>query len=267
MQFLHVDKIKRHMGNGCTEPLLAVLSNGEKQLHAVIKTQDNIQGSLTLLNELVCYKISYALNILMPESGIAFIDNDTQVKEGLITDEDIGACFYSKYIDKTTILNEAIVDLISNKAIYEDIILFDHLVYNKDRNRGNLLITTGKAEKLLYAIDHSHVFKNETIWDGICLEQGIACNDYLDKDIVKSNEYLYGIFNRNKNISMNSLLEASKKFKKVITKDFLDEIMGDIPKSWVISYDDLKVLKKYLLYRKENINEMCEMIAKYNEWR
>lgn len=71
------------------------------------------------------------------------------------------------------------MDYISNKETYEEIILFDQLIYNKDRNKGNLFISTGKGAKLLYAIDHTHVFKNATIWDSICFRQGISDNDYI----------------------------------------------------------------------------------------
>ena len=265
MQLLHVDKIERHIENGCTEPFLAILNTGEEKIHAVIKTKDNIQGILTLINELVCYKLANAIGILMPDSGVATIDDQTIVEENMLTDDGYGSCFYSKYIERASILNENIMDFISNKEAYEEIILFDHLTYNKDRNKGNLLISTGKGAKLLYVIDHSHVFKNATIWDSICFRQGISDNDYLDVDILEANGY--GLFFRNKTIIKDSLLKIAEKFKHVITKQLLDDIINSIPSDWKIPNKNLEALKIYLLYRVEHMNEMCEIIADYKEWR
>ena len=265
MQLLHVDKIERRIENGCTEPFLAILNTGEEKIHAVIKTKDNIQGILTLINELISYKLANAVGILMPDSGVATIDSQTIIEENVLTDDDFGSCFYSKYIERASILNENIMDYISNKEAYEEIILFDHLTYNKDRNKGNLLISTGKGAKLLYAIDHTHVFKNATIWDSICFRQGISDNDYLDVNILEANGY--GLFFRNKTFCKNSLLKIAEKFKMVITKQLLDDIINRIPRDWKISNNDLEALKNYLLYRVEHMNEMCDMIANYKEWR
>ncbi len=265
MQLLHVDKIERHIENGCTEPFLAILNTGGEKIHAVIKTKGNIQGILTLINELVSYKLANAIGILMPDSGVATIDNQTMLEENILTDDDFGSCFYSKYIERASILNENIMDCISNKEAYEEIILFDHLTYNKDRNKGNLLISTGKGAKLLYAIDHTHVFKNATIWDSICFRQGISLNDYMDVGILEANGY--GLFIRNKTINKDSLLRIAEKFKQVITKQLLDDIINSIPDDWKIPDKDLEALKIYLLYRVEHMNEMCEMIANYKEWR
>lgn len=138
MQLLHVDKIERHIENGCTEPFLAILNTSGEKIHAVIKTKGNIQGILTLINELVSYKLANVIGILMPDSGVATIDNQTMLEENILTDDDFGSCFYSRYIERASILNENIMDCISNKEAYEEIILFDHLTYNKDRNKGNL---------------------------------------------------------------------------------------------------------------------------------
>ena len=265
MQLLHVDKIERHIENGSTEPFLAILNTGEEKIYAVIKTKDNIQGTLTLINELVCYKLANAIGILMPNSGVAIIDDRTLLGENTLSNNDFGSCFYSRYIERASILNENIMDFVSNKEAYEEIILFDHITYNKDRNRGNLLISTGKGAKLLYTIDHTHVFKNAALWDSICFRQGILDNDYMDTDILEANGY--GFFSRNKTINKHSLLKVAEKFKQVITKQLLDDIINSIPDDWKISSKDLEALKIYLLYRVEHMNEMCEIIVNYKEWR
>lgn len=157
------------------------------------------------------------------------------------------------------------MEFVANKDSYEKIILFDHLVYNTDRNKGNLLISTGKGDKLLYAIDHTHVFKNQTIWDRFCLIQGIQDNDFLNQDILLNNGYVY--FFRSKNINLDTLKLQASVFMNIINKELLENIVESIPNDWNINKADLDALIKYLLYRSEHLNEICEMIAQYKEWR
>lgn len=264
MQVLHVDKVDRRIENGCTEPFLAVLNTGSDQIHAVIKTKNNVQGILSVVNEWISYKLAIALEILMPESGIAQIDDNTDTGN-FVDKSDFGNCFYSKYIQKASIPNENVMEFVANKDSYEKIILFDHLVYNTDRNKGNLLIFTGKGDKLLYAIDHTHVFKNQTIWDRQCLIQGIQANDFLNQDILVSNGYVY--FFRSKNINLDTLKLQASVFMNILKKELLEEIVDSIPVDWKINKADLDALVKYLLYRSEHLYEICEMIAQYKEWR
>ena len=269
MQPPHVDKLEKRIGNGCTEPLLGVLTSGNKELYAVLKTKNNIQGVLSVVNEWVAYNIAVELEMLMPVSGVAIIDSDTDVA-GLIDDKDFGSCFYSAYIEKASILNETIMEFVSNKNVHEKIILFDHLVYNRDRynkngNRGNLLISALRGDRRLYAIDHTHVFKNETIWDRYCLRQGMRDNDYLDKEIIKANGY--ELFFQSKNITRQSLKKEAELFKEVVTKELLKRIIRSIPADWKVDARDLEALQEYLLYRVAYLDEMCEMIANYKEWR
>jgi hypothetical protein len=258
----HVNQIVKKLTNGCTEPYLAKISNETEEFYAVIKLQDNIHGVLTLINELISYNLAVALDVNMPQSGIARLDESTDFGDFKIEHSNYGYCFYSKYLgDRVTVLNHRLMKYISNKDAYEKIILFDHLVYNKDRNKGNLLICSDRDDKLLYAIDHTHVFKNQTIWDSICLNQGIKGNDYTDPFIMEYNGYDF--FFRDKTISYESLLAQAQIFKEKINENLLTQIFDFLPSEWVISSKDLEALKKYLLYRAEKLEDMCLFISKY----
>lgn len=257
---LHVDRIDREIENGSTEPFLAVLSSEGEEFHAIIKVKDNQQGILSVINELISYKLATSVGILMPESGVAIVDESTN-GESFIRKKSFGHCFYSRLIEKVGILNECVMDLVSNKEMYEKVILFDHLVYNKDRNKGNLLITVGKGSKLIYAIDHTHVFKNETIWDRVCFKQGIEQNDYLDKDILDTNGY--SLFFHSKNITLDSLEKEAELFQDIITEPLLNNIISEIPEDWSINVEDIEALKEYLLYRASHMKDICKMIIKY----
>lgn len=223
---LHVDQIIREMENGCTKPYLAKLSDGERIIYAVIKLKDNDQGVLTLINELISYYLAKELDVLIPLSGIAVIDEYTDFGAFKVNSSSFGNCFFSEYIDKSTIINNKIMRYVSNTDSYEKILLFDHLIYNKDRNKGNLLIYFGKGDKLLYIIDHTHVFKNQTIWDQNCLRQGMIENDFKDLEILNENRYEF--FFTSKKITYESLLGQAKIFKERINETLLNEIFKKI---------------------------------------
>lgn len=259
----HVEQIIKKVPNGCTKPFQAMLKEGQREIYAYIKLKNNEQGVLALINELISYNLALVLDIPMPLSGIAIIDDATNFGEFEIDRSNFGHCFYSKAIDPATILNRQIMKYVSNNDSYEKIILFDHLVYNKDRNKGNLLIYLGANDKIIYAIDHTHVFKNETIWDRYCFKQGMSQNDYTDTQILERNKYDY--FFTSKKITYNSLLEQAEIFKERISETLFDKIFMKIPKDWNANTEDLEELKTYLLYRRDKLDDICLLISNYIE--
>ena len=82
---IHVDGINRKMGNGSTDPLLGELG-GSISCKAVLKTKDNPQSLLALVNELICFRLARIINLPIPDSGVAIIDDRTTVESsGLLT--------------------------------------------------------------------------------------------------------------------------------------------------------------------------------------
>lgn len=257
MEHLHVDKILGRIGNGCTEPLNAVLNSGQ---HVISKTYNNIQGNLVLVNEYISFRICRKLDLPIPDAGIALIDEQTEYNENDISEKNYGFCFYSVRIDKVAPVNLAIIPRISNKGDFYKLILFDHLVYNKDRNRGNLLVTSGKTIQM-YAIDHTHVFKNQTIWNKNCLETGMTLNDYKDHEIIDSNKQVYGFFWEYLNKDYDILLQTAHEFQTKLKSQDLDEFINELPESWSISDDDTAALKKYIMYRLKHLDSICTVIT------
>ena len=82
LEYLHVDKVLGKVGNGCTEPLNAILSSGQR---VIIKPFNNIQGNLVLVNEYISYRLCKKLDLPIPEAGIAIIDNKTEYDENDIS--------------------------------------------------------------------------------------------------------------------------------------------------------------------------------------
>ena len=254
MPYVHVSEIGEVIRDTSTEPCNALLETKE---HVIIKLNNNIQGNLSLVNEYICYRIAKEVELNMPKSGIAYFDNKTDCQYDNF-EEFYGPCFYSVRVDKTTIINKGVIPYISNDLIKEELILFDHVVYNSDRNLGNLLISMSSSE--IFVIDHTHTFKNACIWDKSCFERGMKENDLYDTKIIESNKLVYDLLFDGKKANNTNLLLTSEKYKDRITREFLTDVINDLPLEWIYSKDDINALLEYILYRINGIKNICEVI-------
>ena len=255
----HLKEIELKLTNGCTEPVRGKLETEEI---VIAKLLNNEQGNLTLVNEYICYKIASALNLPVIKSGICICDENTNDDNKCAKSENYGPCFYSIYLEKSSILKIGIIKLLSNLDAFYGILLFDHIVYNRDRNIYNLLTTYNKKDKKVRIIDHSHVFKNETLWDANCFKFSIEDFDIKDTCILESNKEMYGMFLRNMKFEKEKLYEQIGIFQKTINKGMLDKIISEIPQEWGLSKIDADALVEYLLYRLKHIDVICEMICR-----
>lgn len=267
MNILHIDELKFPMGNGCTKPILAV--GGNEQY--VVKTFNNNEGNKTLINELICYLIALQLDIKMPQSGICLIDSNTNIGRNVrdmpeFTDQCYGLGFYSKYIENNMVISSTkMLKMAKNyKEIIPQIMLFDHLVYNKDRNKGNLLITANKDSRELILIDHTHTFNLQCIWNSHDLKQKILGKDYNDTFVMEYNEYLYSKFKEACNIDLYELQLQVSHFKGKLSENFFKGIIDKVPKEWESDKNELIALSEYLIYRFENIDRYISTITTYN---
>ncbi|MCB2354366.1 HipA family kinase [Clostridium estertheticum] len=267
MNIKHIDELKFPMGNGCTKPIFAVSGNE----YYVVKTFNNSEGNKTLINELVCYLIALKLDIKMPESGICLIDKYTIIGKNVsdmpeFNDRCYGLGFYSQYIDKNTIISSSkMLKMARNyKEIIPQIMLFDHIVYNKDRNRGNLLITANKNNRELILIDHTHTFNLQCIWNSHDLNQKIFDNDYKDTIIMEYNEFLYSKFKEVCKIDLYELQLQVNYFRERLSRDFFRSIIDKVPEEWESDKNELIALSEYLIYRFENIDQYISIIVSYN---
>lgn len=256
----HVDSIEYPIPNGVTQPLRCIL---EDNTRAVVKIFNNVQGNLTLVNEYICYKMAQKIDIPMPSAGLCMCDDSTMDLYNDINASNWGIGFYSTYIEKNTLLKMGIMRLVENIDIFYKIVIFDHLIYNKDRNIANLLVEYSNKRIYISVIDHSHVFKNQTIWDKYCFETGISDNDYNDIDIMQHNHEIYQMFYRTINIEFSKLISTAREVQSILTDDILEEIIMSVPSEWSVSTDNLLSLKKYLIYRRDHLIDMCSIIDTY----
>lgn len=257
----HVKCVIGRIGNGCTEPLIAIL---EDDTHVIIKTFNNVQGNLSLVNEYVCYNIAKELNLTIPDAGLCIVDEYTSDDNNLLEQEMYGVGFYSTRVDRTTVISSPkMISLAENVGEMMMMILFDHLIYNKDRNQGNLLLSFSKSKKLLHVIDHTHVFNLQCIWDKSQLQRCIDEKDFEDEDILVNNQYLYQMIYESISIQFEELIKLADNINEKLSKELFENVISKVPDEWCMNKDDLNKLVDYLVYRLDHIYDYCKLICNF----
>lgn len=240
--------------------------------YVYVKTFGGRWSNRILINEYICLEIAKALNLPIPNGGFCLINDKTDITDvidDIAYDETIyGVAFYSEKIHNVnpSIKSLNVVKNIVNKDAINSIVLFDHLIYNRDRHAGNLLINYNNSLEgfKMYIIDHSHVFNLQHNWNVQGLQNLIANDDYKDEIILDLNyKKVYKNFYEIRVLNEESLKSAAENFKIVITEELLDNIISNIPKVWIYNLEDLIKLKEYILYRLSNIDYIVNMIIKY----
>lgn len=256
----HVKTLQYTVENGITEPKFGMLADNSM---AIIKPINGPEGNLVLFNEIFCYKLAILLGLPMPNSGICIIDKNTDVFNKCLDSRQYGYGFYSQFLNKAIVLVPTIISKLKNIEVFFMLLLFDHIIFNTDRNSANLLVQYYKKDISLKVIDHTHVFVNQAVWDSTCLKRCIEKNDYNSTDILVHNNFLYEMFYQQMNIKENCFDESKIILRKHITESTLRIVSKDIPEEWLPSSDDLEALIEYILYRVRHLDEICKMIDLY----
>ena len=223
---------------------------------------------MPLINEYLSFKIAEKLNLNVPRCGLCILNEDVLVPENVAQSqfapktENCGVSFFSEYITRTTPVRLGLVPKLKNKEEFFKMVLFDHLIYNKDRNPGNILIKV-QSGFTLYLIDHSHVFKNQCIWDQYTFLQGIRDRDYLDLTILEYNDDVYGMFWKQLGFDEQLAKSVAVAFKDILKPEAVSNILGQLPPEWsnIISKQDYLALEKYINYRASHLLDMVMVIA------
>jgi hypothetical protein len=250
------------MNLGSTEPKFAILEDGTQ---VVTKLYNGPEGNLVLFNEYLCYRLAILLDIPMPRSGVCILDGSSEIQdEELANSNNFGKAFFSEYMPKVTRLLPSIIGKMKNKEDFVKILLFDHIIFNTDRNPGNLLVRFCKDDISLKVIDHTHVFINQTFWDANCLKRAMEENDLLDTKVLEYNSYLYEMFFHNFAITKEMLEKGSLVFKSKIGRDIMLGLISSVPDEWKPKQKDLDELVNYILYRVDNLEVIISTILTYN---
>lgn len=260
IRFEHIKVVQHNIGNGITEPKLAMTDDNTL---VIVKTYNGPEGPLVLFNEYLCYRLAVLLDIPMPVSGICLIDEDTTIYNECVDKNQFGYGFYSTYLNKCLPLVDTIISLMKNKEVFYKILLFDHIIFNSDRNPGNLLVQYYKNNITLQVIDHSHVFINQAIWDASCLIRAIDEKDYFSMRVLEENDYLYSMFFHTMKVNEHSFTDLKIIFKNKVTEKVLRNFITEMPSEWLPPSKDIDALICYILYRIEHLEDICITILKY----
>lgn len=266
--------LKCYLNEGATEPINCILDDNTR---AVVKYPNNNQGNLVLINEYLAYKIAEAINISTPSYGLCLLDENSvsssefksqQNSYNIIKKNNYGICFYSSFIPNLIPLRPTFARKISNPDGFQKMIIFDHLIYNRDRHNENVGICLDDMK--FYAIDHSHSFKNrlyETtcIWEEKDFMNGIELKDYNSTDILESNKEVYDTMWSTKAFNKKIALEQSYEIQKILTENFIRNIINSLPSSWSeqIKTTDLIALEKYINYRIIHLPDIINVISNH----
>lgn len=242
-----------------TNPFQASLDNQEE---AVVKYLNNNEGNLSLINEYVSYSIAQKLDVRIPKFGICQFDITAKNNTNLFfAKNNFGPAFYTAFIKKAIPVMSWHSGFIKNQDNFLKTLVLDHIIYNKDRHSGNYLVS---PSGILFAIDHSHVFKNQCIWNKYTFIQGMNNNDFLDKNILEENKDTYDYFFNSLVITKNDFNIIRARVKQELTPVFIKKVLKEIPAIWKegIPDEDIAALEKYINYRIEHIDDIIDLICK-----
>lgn len=259
-----VESIIGKIDTGVTEPLEGIINNRR----AIIKTLNNIEGNKILINEFICEILARKLELPIPSGDMCVIDESTKFENDFTIDKErYGLGHFTYRIDNVTQLVDSpilIQKYIINKEDFLKIILFDNLIYNIDRHKGNILMSAGNknGENKIYIIDHSHVFKLGPMWDKYQLKRMIEDRDYMSQQVMEFNENTYKILASGIDFSTryDVLLNEAEKIKNTFSDEYLMDLVSKIPNEWEVDLEEKIMLGKYLIYRVKHLDKIVEII-------
>lgn len=252
---INIVEIKNRLGNGCTEPFVVWCDDGQTY---VVKFPGNRQGIKTLVNEYIASNLCEYLNLPILPYNLIHVKlsdyNEKMSKEISLLD---GTAFGTVYNDNAlTILNSRMIIQSANRNDAIKILIFDLLIGNFDRNKGNLMIDS--VSKKIIMIDHTHIFGLGTLWDEYQLPR------LIDEpfEISKLDKFNYNNIVESLNFDDTFYKELNKFVIRVknISKEFIENIMNSIPEDWNVSKTEKQLLLKYIYSRFKRIDEIFDLL-------
>ena len=255
---INVEQIFDIIEQGTTMPVRCRLENGD---NVVVKYMKNPMGEKILVNEWIGTNIADFIGLTVPEYGICdftleAIKHTNENEE--INELNAGKSFYTKDYSKSLPIIRGMLNRVENRET-EKIILFDHLVNNKDRHDGNLLCNISKGARLL-VIDNSHIITDEPHHPFI-ISEALDEAYILSNDILLKNQSIYDSLCFEVGYSEDKLMEYATEIKYSLTNDILEDIRQRIPVEWVNVLGETRVNQLFEVLNKrlsliENIAKM-----------
>lgn len=252
---INIVEIKNKLGNGCTNPFVVWCDDGQTY---IVKFPGNCQGKKSLVNEFIASNLCEYLELPIFNYNLIKVklsDYNDKTKNEIISLE--GTAFGTVYNDNAlTVLNSNMIANASNKNDAIKILLFDILIGNFDRNKGNLMIDS--ISKKIFMIDHTHIFSLGTIWDEFQLPRLID----EEFDISKLNQFNYNNIIESIKFDETFYIELNKFIKKVknVNKEIINNIMENIPNDWDVSDKEKRLLVEYIYNRFNRVDEILNLL-------
>lgn len=248
---------------GVTMPVVCRINNG---VSVVAKYMRNPFGQQVLINEFIgsCLADYFDLNI--PPYGICNLSEDVIINTNMneeIDKTNAGPCFFNEYYSQSVPVSKRFASTVKRGEV-EKLVLFDHLICNHDRHKGNLLISNKPNNNEMIVIDHSHIFGSSSVYPLTknSLLQETKINKILDGTVMRDNAELYKSLFNYVGFDEYELGIQARILEKVYSKvDFLN-IFSLLPEAWTLNIknDILTGIVELINARVEKIDRICEVI-------
>lgn len=248
-------EVKNKLGNGCTVPYVVWCDDGNTY---VAKFPGNPQGTKAIVNEYIASRLCERLKLPIMNYSLIRVKMENYNDE---MQQDIqpieGTAFGTHYEENLmNILNPGQVAKSQNHNDAIKILIFDLLMGNYDRNKGNLMIDY--KSKRLVMIDHTHLFGLGTIWDEYQLPR------YIERPFAIDDLHPYNYSNIINSLKCDTIFykELNKFIRDVknIRREEIEEIMEKIPNDWNINSKEKELLIEYIINRFNRVDEIVELL-------
>lgn len=257
---IHVAKIVSiyTLEQGCTQPASVILDDERK---AVFKYPKNPMGIIVLFNEYITYCIAKAINLCVPDFGVAIVDDNTECATiDYPLEHFMGTGFYCSLIPKSAPVSTKILKYACNLNETGKIILLDHIVKNSDRYSDNMRMELSGSSPKMYIIDHSHAL-GDPDWDTTTLSLFDSESPYIWQENL---ELYRTLINAGAVVTPDTLSTDCEFIQANITAEVLEDIFSSVPTIWLeaIGAHNVKHAQQYILNHIKNLRTICQTINK-----
>lgn len=254
LRTLQASSYHSEVGAGVTNPFRV---NCAGEIY-IVKAYDSHNRNKHLINEFICYRLAKLLELPIPDAALIHLDPSIISSEQKLVDREIQSSllFGSKMLTQAqTVITPYFVNLAVNKDDFPSIVLFDQIIFNEDRapNKGNLIFDY--KQKMLFIIDHSHVFKDGLLWTPHSLNETNL-----------NEEYIIRSFHAKYYKMITPWITGNSPFSKILNKlkfigqSEISSILDEIPVEWGITTEEKHALMTFIHHRIDNVNKILGKI-------
>ncbi len=251
------------MGVGSTNPFRIIGSDSKQYIMKGIN--ESVPTGKALFNELFAANFANLLNLNTPLAKIG------ELSQELIDKTDLkkygfkpGPCFLSTYLEGTTLrINRIVARHVSNIDIIPNLILFDSILMNSDRdgNEGNWFFDKKTTE--LVVIDHTNIFRVAQIWDINTLKQDETLPPLVLDEIKFGENYhtLVQTYKKKYPQVHHPFAPIVRTIRELSDVD-LKSCLNNVPVQWGINEEEQKAALEFVRFQIRHIDDIIQELEK-----